>query len=116
MMNAFESERFLEELEARQRSILWPDYLRANRNVFEFLWKGDPNAKPVQRAGLFIFAMHFWLMGVYFAAGIWASGAWGGRVVGSVIGLVLVPISIRLFLNAFLRQTIAHKAEQDSRE
>jgi hypothetical protein len=116
MTNAPDFEQIREDLEAKQRSILWPDYLRANRNVFEFLWKGAPKAKRVQRLGLILFALHFWLMGVFFAALAWSSDEWISRVFGSLPGLISVLISIRLFRNAFLRHNIPHEDEQDHRD
>src|ERR1039458_2499023 len=55
-------EQIREDIEARQRSILWPDYLRATRNVYEFLWNGDPKARPVQRIGWQFLVCNFcWL-------------------------------------------------------
>lgn len=47
------------EIEAKQRSILWEDGLRNGRSVDEFLWRGDPKAEPIQRAGLVVFALTF---------------------------------------------------------
>jgi hypothetical protein len=116
MMNAPTFGQIREELEARQRSYLWPDYLRANRNVFEFLWKGDPRAKFVQRAGLIIFAMHFWVMGVFSAAAGWSSDNLWGQVIGPLTGLISVLLSIRFFLNAFLRHNTPHEDEQDRKD
>ncbi|MGD0293765.1 MAG: hypothetical protein ABSB30_07905 [Terracidiphilus sp.] len=113
MTNEPKFEQIREELEARQRSILWPDYLRATRNVFESLWKGDPKAKPVQRVGLVLFALHSWVVGVFFVALAWSSGTWFGRIIGVPSGLISVLLSIRVFLNAFLRQNIPHEVEQD---
>lgn len=34
--------RFASELEARQRNTVWPDTLRNNLLVDNFLWKGSP--------------------------------------------------------------------------
>jgi len=113
MTNAPDFEQIREDLEAKQRSILWPDYLRANRNIFEFLWKGDPKAKPVQRFGLILFALHFWLMGVFSAADFWSIDLWISRAFGSLIGLIFVLLSIRLFRNAFLRHNPPPEDEQD---
>jgi hypothetical protein len=116
MTSAPEFEQLREEIEAKQRSILWPDYLRANRNIFEFLWKGDPKAKPVQRIGLILFAVQSWVMGVYSAAAGWASDNLWGQVIGPLTGLISILISIRLFLNAFLRHNTTHEDEQDRRD
>jgi len=116
MTNAPEFEQIREELEARQRSYLWPDYLRATRNVFEFLWKGDPKAKPVQRIGLILFAFHFWVAGVFFVAFAWSSEAWISRMIGSLPGSISVLISIRVFLNAFLRHNTPHEDEQNHKD
>jgi hypothetical protein len=116
MTNGLNFEQIREELEARQRSILWPDYLRATRNVFEFLWNGDPHAKLFQRAGLILFALHSWVVGVFFVALAWSSGTWFGRIIGVPSGSISVLLSIRVFLNAFLRHNTPHEDEQDRKD
>jgi hypothetical protein len=47
-------EKVRAEIEAKQKSTLWEDGLRNGKSVDEFLWKGDLQAKPVQRAGLVV--------------------------------------------------------------
>ncbi|MGA3370453.1 MAG: hypothetical protein ABSC48_01705 [Terracidiphilus sp.] len=110
-----EFEQIREEIEAKQRSILWPDGLRAGKSVDEFLWKGDPKAKPIQRAGLIVFAVTYWLLGVLMIAICWAraNDEWAARFLGSLIGAAFVLVSIRLFLNAFLRPEKPDKNEKD---
>src|ERR1035438_7539121 len=96
-------EQIREDIEARQRSILWPDYLRATRNVYEFLWNGDPKARPVQRIGLAIFGLQFLLVGisVVYASSSEETG-WSINP-GKVAGAVSVLFSLRLLRNVFLR-------------
>jgi phosphotransferase system glucose/maltose/N-acetylglucosamine-specific IIC component len=103
------------EIEAKQKSILWEDGLRNGRSVDEFFWKGDPKAKPVQKAGLVVFAVFFWLLGVFLIASVWAREEWGGRFFGSLMGLAIVLVSIRLFFNAILKPK-RHPDDGNSRE
>lgn len=51
--------RFASELEARQRNTVWPDTLRNNLLVDNFLWKGSPHASTIQRIGLALFGLLF---------------------------------------------------------
>src|SRR6266568_910430 len=104
------------ELEAKQKSILWEDGRRNGKSVDEFLWKGDPYAKPVQRAGLVIFALTFWILGVFLAAELWARESWAGRFIGTLIGCALVAVSIRLFFNSLLRPKKRNREENQSEE
>src|ERR1700682_2054936 len=54
-MKSRHSSKLLDDLRARQRNTLWPDTLRNARTVDAFLWKGSPDATPIQRAGSAIF-------------------------------------------------------------
>jgi hypothetical protein len=57
-----------QDIEAAQNAILWEDARRGGASVDEFLWKGDPHAKPIQRAGLVIFALAFHSLAIVFAS------------------------------------------------
>jgi hypothetical protein len=86
------------------KAILWPDALNGGKSVDEFLWKGAPNAKPIQRAGLVVFGLFFWLGGVFFIAVNWSKeDDWPARILGSLIGCASILISIRLMFNAFFK-------------
>jgi hypothetical protein len=117
MPNDFE--RIRQETEDNQKATLWEDGLRNGKSVDEFLWKGDSNAKPIQRAGLIVFAITFWFLGVLITAISWSKGSddegpWG-VFFGSLIGLAFVALSIRLFFNAFCRKK-QHTDEPDCGE
>jgi hypothetical protein len=58
-----------DDLEAKQRATLYPDTVRAGRNIDEFLWKGDPKETKVQRAGLGVFALAYIFLGLLFFCG-----------------------------------------------
>jgi len=105
-----------EDVEAKQRAILWPDALRAGKSVDEFLWKGDPNAKPIQRAGLVVFGFSFWILGVSIIAIGWAKDEGLACLVMSLVGSAAALISIRLLRNAFLRQSKSSEDMKDIQE
>jgi len=102
MANHPQFDEIREEIEAKQRTVLFEDGLRAGKSVDDFLWKGDPNAKPIQRAGLVVFGLTFWLLGILLIA-----------IIGSLIGSAFVLVAIRLFWNAFLRPNKISKDEKD---
>jgi hypothetical protein len=99
-----EIDRLREELAERQRATVWPDTLRSGRSVDEFLWKGDPKATPVQRAGLVVFgAFWFFLFAVMIVVVVKAAM---GRdlmttLIGALFGAVIGYVDFRLFRNAF---------------
>ena len=108
------------DLEDRQKSILWEDALKGGRSVDAFLWKGDPKAKPVQRAGLVVFGLSFLLIAVVgFVVGF-ASSPFGRRydetwVIPLVLGGACLFISLRLFRNAFLRGPAGDQEDRERR-
>lgn len=90
-------DRFVEEIEAKQRNTVWPDTMKNGRSVDEFLWKGSPDAPLVQRMGAWIFGMFFMLGG-----SAWFDAAYEkhDRVLG-VISLLPFFIGVKVFLNGF---------------
>ena len=52
-------EKFVGEVRAKQKNILWPDTLRNSRSAYLFLWRGSPNPAPVQRVGAWLFGLTF---------------------------------------------------------
>jgi hypothetical protein len=102
-----------EEAEAKQRGILWPDMLRAGRSVDGFLWKGDPRATPVQRAGLVLFGLIFLSFAAIGIALGCALDDWAGRTIGIVLGSLAGIAGVRFMRNAFrhvARQEKSHGA------
>jgi len=91
---------FIEDIHARQRNIVWPDTLRNSRKVDAFLWKGSPNATPVQRIGAWLFGLTFLGLGVNFF--ILARHA-GSRLIGAV-GLAGIFLGLRLCYNGSVRR------------
>ena len=100
----------MEELRAevieQQKAILWEDQLERNRPVNEFMWKGNPHAKPVQRAGLIVFACAFLLLAVCFVSIAFEKrfeNDASNKVFPLSFAVLLVLVSIRFIRNAFLR-------------
>ena len=110
--NSFE--RVRDEIEARQRSIFWPDYLRATRNVYNFLWNGDLKPRLVQRIGLALFALQFLLSGIFLIF-ILPSDEVGWFTPYTVIGVLSVLFSLRVLRNALLR-TSERKRDENADE
>jgi hypothetical protein len=103
------------EVERNQRSILWEDQFRNNRTVTTFLWHGNPKAKPVQRAGLIVFAV-FQLMLCEVAIDSWFHAEPDDRSPAPLIfAAVMLLIAINLLRNAFMRapKHVDAPADQD---
>ena len=54
-----DTDEMLKEIDRKQGASKWPETLEAGQSVDQFLWKGDPKATPVQRAGLAIYGVGF---------------------------------------------------------
>src|SRR5579863_10365152 len=91
------------DIEARQRNILWEDGRLGGRSVDAFLWKGDPKAKPIQRAGLVVFGLMFLLPAVVFACVPFQKHFEQGWAIEFILSLFFLLIALRLFRNACLR-------------
>lgn len=96
-------EQIREDIEARQRATVWPDTLRNERFVNAFLWKGDPNARPVQRVGLVVFALFFLLLGMSLVSIPFQKNFEDGSSIVFFVALPPLLLSVRLLRNAFLR-------------
>jgi hypothetical protein len=103
-----EQERLIEEIEAKQRNIDWPDAMNNGRSVDEFLWKGDLDAPLVQRMGAWIFGLTFILMGL----GLFDIAYEKQDRMTGVFSLLPLFLGIKVFLNGFRRhRAIKHKAK-----
>ena len=93
------------EVESSQKSILWEGARRGGRSVDAFLWKGDPNAKPIQRMGLIVFALAFLLISIAAASVPFAKHFGDGWAVEFLMAAAALGISARLIRNALRRST-----------
>lgn len=105
-------EQIREDIEARQRATLWPDTFRNGAIVDAFLWKGDPNAKSVQRIGLIVFALFFLLLGLFLIATPFQKNFKDGSSIAFPAALLPLLVSGRLIRNAFLRPK-KHRSDRD---
>ncbi len=106
-------EQIREDIEARQRATVWPDTVRNGRSIDAFLWKGDPNAKPIQRAGLVVCAFPFFFMAAFAVATPLVKNFKDSSIIGFFVAVVPLLISARLIRNAFLRPA-QHRRENQS--
>ena len=91
------------EIEQRQKAILWEDARRGGASIDAFLWKGAPYAKPIQRAGLLVFAGTFLLIAVALGSVAVEERSDRGWVLGLALAILFGLVAIRLARNAFLR-------------
>ena len=100
-------EKIKADVEARQESILLEDQFRNNESVERLFWKGNPHARPVQRAGLLIFGIAFLLLGLgaFIASSEQMDDAKSGFL--GILGVASVLIAFRLIWNAFRRSRAA---------
>lgn len=97
-------EQLRADAEARQQNTLWEEARRGGKSVDTFLWKGDPKAKPVQRAGLVVFAIAFLLVAVVSASIPFQKHFEEGWSIEFLFSLFWLLISLRLFRNACLHE------------
>jgi hypothetical protein len=113
-----EIDRLRDDLEEKQRATVWPDTLRSGRSVDEFLWKGDPKATPIQRAGLVVLGA-FWFFLFAMATTLIVKGALERdltmAIIGAVFAAVIGYVDFRLFRNAF-RHKRCHAPPSGKRE
>ena len=108
-------EEIREEIEARQRSYLWPDYLYATRNTFDFLWNGAARPKMAQRIGLAIFGVSCLITGVAVIS-LFAESELGWFNPATVFGGVQALFSLRVLRNAFVRSAAPMSSESVGKE
>jgi hypothetical protein len=94
--------RLLEEVESRQRNVLWPDAMVNASSVDALLWKGSPKATTVQRVGIVIWGLLFLSLGAFFTF-VQAPELHSPMI--AVLGLLLLALGTRVTLNAFRRQS-----------
>jgi|SRR6185312_3937420 hypothetical protein len=93
-------ESLREEVEARQRNTQPHDQLRNGVGVDALLWKGDPNATKLQRAGIAMFGSFFLAAAVAFLGMAWEANS----ILLGVVSVAFLLVSIRLFRNVFRRE------------
>jgi Flp pilus assembly protein TadB len=91
----------IREIEEKQRATNWPEALQAGRSVDEFLWKGDPKAKPIQRAGLAVFATMFLSLFAVSVVVVIAKHDWTVTLVALIPGTLSGIAGFRLLRNTF---------------
>src|SRR5208337_4240721 len=96
-------ERLREDIESSQKAILWEDARIGGRSVDDFLWKGDPKAKPIQRAGLIVFALLFLFPTILLLATPFVKEFADGSTICFFVAVFPLLISARLLRNALLR-------------
>src|SRR5262245_10241097 len=99
---------FIEDAEARQRNIVFPNTVRNGRSADAFLWKGSPRPTIVQRLGAWIVGLWFTGIGLaclYALPRIKHTGDFLLGVVGFVVmGLGGLYVGGRIFRNGFPRK------------
>ncbi|HKF48564.1 MAG TPA: hypothetical protein VKB38_14495 [Terracidiphilus sp.] len=88
------------QIDAKQKAILWDDARKGGAAVDAFFWKGDPNARPIQRAGLIVFAMAFLLFSLAIASIPFEKHFEDGWSVDFLMAAGALAISARLIRNA----------------
>ena len=71
-----DKQKFIEEMKARQRNIVWPDALKNSRSADEFLIKGSAKPTLVQRIAAWLFGISFMGLGLFFLALALHEHAW----------------------------------------
>ena len=115
MKNKHSLEQIREDIGARQKAVLWEDARRGGTSVDAFLWKGDPNAKPIQRIGLVVFAFAFLLFAITIASIPFQKKFEDGWSIDFLMALLASLVSMRLLRNAFLRPPKRPEVDESTR-
>jgi hypothetical protein len=97
-------DEMLQDVNARQENVLWPDTVRNTAAVDGYLWKGNPKATKVQRAGSLICGL--FVLGI---ALVCITVAYQGASFNIATAVVLLfgagftYLGCRVIRNAFLR-------------
>ena len=92
--------KFIDEIGAKQRNIVWPDTLVNSRAVDVLLWRGPRDATTVQRIGIALFGLGFLVFGLVFL-----SLAKGERsLILMIFSFGLLLLAVRLMRNAFRKR------------
>jgi hypothetical protein len=91
-----------QDLEAKQRNILWPDTLTNARRVDEFLWKGSPSPSGVQRIGTAIFGLFYLGIAAFFLIESIHSHA----LLWLLVGILWAAFGGKIAMNAFRRKKV----------
>ncbi|HXE62188.1 MAG TPA: hypothetical protein VN519_01535 [Bryobacteraceae bacterium] len=95
-------ERFVDDVSAKQRNIVWPGPLVNSRGVDSFFWNGSPNPTIIQRIAAWLFAATDIGGALMLALLAWRIGGTALVVLGGMAVLVFA-LGIRTFSNGFAR-------------
>jgi len=91
-----------EDARAKQRSTLWPDMLRNETTVLGFLWNGSRTATPVQRVGIAIIALVFFVVpSLLLLYVLTHTDSSMSRFVPALFSLLILAIGCKVLRNAF---------------
>ena len=92
--------KFIDEIRAKQRNIVWPDTLVNSRAVDVLLWRGSPDATTVQRTLMVLYGLGFLVSGLVFL-----SLAKGERsLILMIFSFGSLLLAVRLMRNAFRKR------------
>jgi hypothetical protein len=111
-------DKFVDDVRARQRNIVFPDTARNGRSVDAFFWNGSLNPPLVQRIAAWMFGLFFLALGLGFVglaiAALRQDDSWIESGIWALISLALVLIGIRVFRNGFPRRRRAAPPENSN--
>jgi len=96
------SRQISDDVRARQRNTIWPDTLRNETTLLGFLWNGCPTATGIQRAGIAVISLIFFLvpsLGLLYVAALKAETR--SPLVPVLVSAPVLAIGCKLLLSAF---------------
>ncbi len=106
MAHRHKHDEWIDDLDARQRNVVFPYTLRNSRRVDSFLWNGSPNATRVQRIGaclIGLFGIGTGLLGFAATAKSKAEGDYKFAFLCAVVGILFIAVGVRIARNGLKR-------------
>jgi hypothetical protein len=97
------SDKFAEEIWAKQQNIVWPGPLVNSRVVEEFFWKGSPSPTTTQRIAAWLFGtVHIGGASMLAVMGWHMDG--NGLIVLGGMAILVFAFGIKTFSNGFAKR------------
>lgn len=92
-------EEFHQEVQERQRNLVWPDPARNSRMADVFLWRGSPQPTPVQRIAACLIGVTLIGIGAVILTTLLPGDAFLDRFINALLSLGFMALGVKIGFN-----------------